>query len=82
VYCIPLPDSAGQFAEVAVTQDYTFVSGALPPGAYRLIAFKHRHNELEYRNPEAMQVYDQQGIVVRLAGGQKEHVRLQFSTVE
>jgi hypothetical protein len=78
IYCVPLADSSGQFTEVAVSPDGSFSSPPLPPGAYRVLAFDRSQSELEYRNPEAMQSYDTKGPIVRLVGGQKEHVRLQL----
>jgi hypothetical protein len=78
IYCVPLADSNGQFTEVGVSPDGSFSSPPLPPGAYRVLAFDRSQSELEYRNPEAMQSYDAKGPVVRLVGGQKEHVRLQL----
>lgn len=78
VYCVPLADSGGQFTEVWVSPDGSFASPPLAPGAYRLLAFDRAQSALEYRNPEAMQIYDTKGHVVRLVGGQKEHVRLQL----
>jgi hypothetical protein len=63
-----------------VSPDGSFVSPELAPGAYRLLAFDHPGQELEYRNPEAMRAYDSKGLVVRVAGGQKERVQLQIST--
>jgi hypothetical protein len=78
IYCAPLADSSGQFTEVWVGPDGSFSSPPLPPGAYRVIAFEHPQSELEYRNPEAMQAYEGKGLVVRLIGGQTEHVRLQL----
>ncbi len=78
IYCIPLPDSSGQFTEIWVFPDGNFTSPPLPPGAYRLLAFDRPQPELEYRNPEAMRAYDAKGPVVPLSGGQKEHVRLQL----
>jgi hypothetical protein len=80
IYCVPLPDSPGQFAEIYVSPDWSFVSPELVPGAYRLLAFDHPEQELEYRNPEAMRAYDSKGLVVRVAGGQKERVQVQIST--
>jgi len=77
IYCIPLADSSGQFTEIGVSPDGSFVSPGLAPGAYRLLAFDRPQPELEYRNPEAMQAYDSKGPVVRVAGGQKERVTLQ-----
>ncbi len=76
VYCIPLPDSSGQFTEIGVGSDGRFDSPALAPGTYRVLAFDQAQREFEYRNPEAMQVYDSKGQVVRLTGGQKEQVQL------
>jgi len=78
VYCVPTPDSSGLPTEAMVTADGNFVSPPLSPGTYRLLAFDHPQPALEYRNPEAMRVYDTKGPVVRLSGGQKEHVRLQL----
>ncbi len=75
VYCIPRADSNGQFVEVWVSPDGSFASQPLAPGAYRVLAFD-RPQGLEYRNPEAMQAYDGKGPVVRISGGQQEHVRL------
>ena len=78
IYCIPLPDSSGQFTEIWVSPDGSFTSPPLPPGAYRLLAFDRPQPELEYRNPDAMKAYDTKGPVVRVASGQKENVRLQL----
>ncbi len=82
VYCIPLMDSGGIFTEVWVSPDGSFQSPPLAPGAYRLLAFDRSQPELEYRNSEAVRAYDAKGPVVRLAAGQKEHVRLQLITPE
>jgi hypothetical protein len=78
IYCIPLADSSGQLTEIWVSPDGSFVSQGLAPGAYRLLAFDREQHELEYRNPEALRAYDSKGPVVRVAGGQKEHVQLQL----
>lgn len=78
IYCIPLADSSGQLTEIWVSPDGSFVSQGLPPGAYRLLAFDREQHELEYRNPEALRTYDSKGPVVRVVGGQKEHVQLQL----
>lgn len=78
VYCIPLADSSGQFTEIGVRSDGTFDSPGLAPGAYRVLAFDEVQRELEYRNPEAMQVYDSKGQVVRVTGGQTQQVQLQL----
>jgi len=76
VYCIPLPDSSGQFNEIYVSPDGSFQAMGLAPGEYRLLAIDRVQPELEFRNPEAMQPYDSKGVVVHLVGGQKEHVQL------
>ena len=76
IYCIPLADSSGRFAEAWQGPDGNFDLQGLAPGAYRLLAFDRAQPELEYKNPEAMQAYDAKGLVVHLAGGQKERVTL------
>lgn len=76
IYCIPLPDSSGDVAEIAVAPDGSFASQPLPPGTYRLLAFDREQPHLEYRNPEAMKAYDNMGPVVHVAAGQKEYVTL------
>jgi hypothetical protein len=76
VYCIPLADSSGQFTEIWVNPDGNFVSSGLAPGAYRVLAFDRAQPELEYRSPEAMRAYEGKGPVVRVVGGQKEHMTL------
>jgi len=78
IYCIPLPDSSGQFTELGARPDGTFNARELPPGAYRVLAFDQPQTEIEYRNPAAMQRYESKGSVVRLTGGQKERVTLQL----
>jgi hypothetical protein len=50
----------------------------LPPGSYRVLAFADYPPDFEYRNPEAMQAYESKGAVVRVSGGQKEHVQLKL----
>src|SRR5208282_4623379 len=61
VYCIPLPDSSGEFKEVWVPADGKFGPQQLPPGTYRVLAFDRAQPELEYRNPEAMRAYEAKG---------------------
>ncbi len=56
----------------------TFDFMGLPPGTYRVLAFNNYAREFEYRSPEAMQAYDSKGSVVRVTGGQKEHVQLKL----
>ncbi len=76
VYFVPLSDSPGQFREAPVSSDGKFTVQQLPPGAYRVLAFDHPQQDLEYRDSEAMRAYDNKGPVVRLAAGQKETLRL------
>jgi hypothetical protein len=78
IYFLPLADSSGQMREIPVNQDGSFGALELPPGAYRLLAFDRPQPELQYRNPEAIRAYDSKGPVVRVVGGQKEHVTLQL----
>ena len=78
VYCVPLPDSSGEFKEIWVAPDGQFGPQQMPPGTYRVLAFDRSPPEFEYRNPEAMRAYDTKGQVVRLVAGQKEHLQLQL----
>jgi hypothetical protein len=76
VYCIPPPDSNGRFTVAGVSAEGTFRLHQLPPGVYRIVAFDRLQGELEYRNAEAMEVYEGKGPVVRLLPGQTEQVRV------
>jgi hypothetical protein len=76
VYCIPLPDSAGEFKEIWVPTEGKFGPQPIPPGTYRVLAFDQPQPELEYRDPEAMRAYDAKGLLVRLVAGQKEHLQV------
>jgi hypothetical protein len=76
IYCIPLPESTGRFAQTPVAQNGEFSVINLSAGTYRILAFRRPQPELEYEDPEAMRAYDSKGVVVRLVPGQKEHVRL------
>lgn len=78
VYFVPLPESPGRFSEVVAGPDGTFTSPELPPGAYRVLAFKHPQTNIEYQNPDAIRVYEAKGQVVHLTGDQKEHLALQL----
>jgi hypothetical protein len=75
VYCIPLDESSGQFTALPISGDGKIFPVALPPGAYRILAFKRAQN-LEYHNPEAMRALDGKGTTVRLVAGQTEHVQV------
>jgi hypothetical protein len=78
VYCIPQADSPGQFTTAWVSPDGKINSQQMVPGVYRILAFKHPQNDLEYRNAEAMRAYESKGQLVRLIGGQTEHLQLQL----
>jgi hypothetical protein len=80
VYCIPLPDGAGQFAVGNVSADGKFTLSGIAPGAYRVLAFRGQPADLEYRNQEAMRAHETKGHVIRLVGGQKQYVHLQISS--
>jgi hypothetical protein len=78
VYCIPLPESAGQVRLAAVMGDGKFDVQQIPPGSYRVLAFDRPQAELEYQNSETLRAYEGKGQIVRLAAGQKENVKLQL----
>jgi hypothetical protein len=78
VYCVPLPDSSGEFKDLFVPPDGKFGPQQIPPGTYRVLAFDHPQPELEYRDPEAMRAYESKGQMVRFVAGQKEHLQLQL----
>jgi hypothetical protein len=82
IYCVPLPDSPGQFFEVGASSDGKFDFQSAAPGTYRILAFKNRQPNLPYRDPEAMQVYEAKGQTVHLSPGQKATVQLQIISSE
>jgi hypothetical protein len=77
VYCVPLPESAGQFQSLMVSEDGTFNAQMMAPGDYRILAFSVQQPNLPYRDAEAMKAYESQGQVVHLSAGQKTTVQLQ-----
>ncbi|MFZ0319666.1 MAG: hypothetical protein WAL56_11115 [Candidatus Sulfotelmatobacter sp.] len=77
VYCIPLPDSAGQFLELGVGSDGKFDYRMVAPGVYRVIAFRTQKSDIPYRDAEAMKAYESKGQVVHFASGQKVSLQLQ-----
>jgi hypothetical protein len=77
VYCIPEPDSAGQFQQIWVSADGKFTSQMTAPGSYRVLAFTRPQPNLPYRDVDAMRDYDTQGQIVHLVAGQKESLQLQ-----
>ena len=74
VYCVPLPDSPGQFQEFGISPDFS--SATMMPGTYRVLAFKKPQPHLPYRDPEAMKPYETMGPVVHLSAGQKTNVQV------
>jgi hypothetical protein len=78
VYCVPLPDSPGQFQQLSVSSDGKFDSKMMAPGTYRAMAFKNPQSGLPYRDPEAMRAYEAKGQIIQLAAGQKENIQLQL----
>jgi hypothetical protein len=77
-----LPDSAGRFAEVAASAEGTFTFLNLPPGSYRVVAFKRAQTGLEFRNPEVMRALEASGPAIHLTSGQKEHITVPLAKVE
>ena len=82
IYCVPLPDSDGQFAQFSASTDGSFASPPLAPGAYRVLAFAHPRPMLPYRDADAMRTYETQGTVVTLTATQKQHLQLQLISGE
>jgi hypothetical protein len=78
IYCIPLPDSTGQFTQMTAGADGKFDDRAITPGAYRVIAFDSQHNDIPYRDVEAMKAYESKGQVVHLGPGEKVSLQLQL----
>jgi hypothetical protein len=77
---VPLPESAGQFQPLVVSEDGKFNSQMMAPGDYRVLAFSVPQPNLPYRDAEAMKAYESQGQVVHLSAGQKTTVQLQSVT--
>jgi hypothetical protein len=80
VYCIPLPDSPGQFLELAASSDGKFGHQMVAPGVYRVIAFSGPQRDLPYRDAEAMKLYETNGQVVHFAPGQKVSLQLEITS--
>jgi hypothetical protein len=76
IYCIPLPDSPGQFLELSASPDGSFDYAMVAPGAYRVLAFSSPQRDLPYRDSEAMKPYETKGQVVQFAPGQKVTLQL------
>jgi len=76
VYCVPLPDSPGQFVPLSASQDGQFGYEMIAPGAYRILAFASQQLHLPYRDAEAMKAYEAKGQVVHLSAGQKVSMQI------
>ena len=77
VYCVPLPESGGQYMQLGVSDDGKFSNAMMTPGEYRVLAFAAQQPHLPYRDPEAMKPFDGKGTVVHLTAGQKTSVQVQ-----
>jgi hypothetical protein len=78
VYCIPQPDSPGQFLESTASSDGKFDVRSVAPGIYRVIAFNKQQHDIPYRDVEAMKAYETKGQIVHFAPGQKVTLQLQI----
>jgi hypothetical protein len=78
IYLVPLPDGPGQFQQFGSPPNETFTFGNIVPGNYRAMAFSQAHQNLPYRDPEAMKTYESKGQVIHLVAGQKTSVQLQI----
>lgn len=75
VYCLPLDGNIAptDLGQMGVRSNGRSTSMQIPPGNYRVLAFKSPQ-ELEYRNPTAMKKFESQGQVVKVLPGQKSQV--------
>jgi len=80
IYCVPEPDSPGQFQELAVSEGGQFTYAMMAPGAYRVLAFASAQNHLPYRDAEAMKAYENRGALVNLSAGEKLNVQVPLIT--
>jgi hypothetical protein len=81
VYCVPLPESSGQFQQFSAGDDGKFNLQMMAPGDYRILAFSKPQLRLPYRDAEAMKAYESKGQVVHLSAGQKTTVQVQIISV-
>jgi hypothetical protein len=79
VYCVPTPESPGQFQQLGVSSDGKFTA-TMAPGDYRVLAFTAMPPNLPYRDAEAMRPYESKGPVVHLAPGQKVSVQVALAS--
>ena len=76
LYAIPSPERSGALPTGVVSPDGTFGFSNLAPGTYRILAFDHQQDHLDYRNPDAMRAFEDKGPIVHLAPNQTEHIHL------
>jgi hypothetical protein len=81
VYCISVHNDGRMPIEAhgSVNGHPSFYN--VPPGDYRVIAFKTRQ-EMEYHDPAAMRKYESLGQAVHVDAGKKTQVKLQVVTAE
>jgi hypothetical protein len=79
IYCVPAPDSPGQFLELTASSDGKLDYRSVAPGTYRVLAFKTRQPNLPYRDAEAMKAFESSGQIVHFTSGQKTTVQLQIA---
>jgi len=80
VVFLPITDSTGQFRQTWISPNGDFNLPQLPPGEYRVIAFDHWPEDLEYESAEAMRKYQSKGQLLRVVAGQSEHLRLSLES--
>jgi hypothetical protein len=78
VYFLPVDGSSGQFRATYSTPDGSFSQEQLPPGTYLVLAFDSLQEDLAYANQEGLRNFESQGQIIRVAAGQKEHLRLKI----
>jgi hypothetical protein len=79
VYCIPLPDSPGQFQQLWASPDGKFNSPMIAPGTYRVLAFNRQQPNLPYRDADGMRSYETKGQIIHVVAGQKQNLQLQVT---
>lgn len=78
-FIVVLPtDSAGRYTQGFAGPDGKYAATNIPPGSYRVFAFRGQPVQLPYRDPEAMHHYDDKGIAITInaSGSQQLDVPL------
>lgn len=78
VYFVPVTGGGGQYRETAMWGDNTFRMEQLPPGTYRILAFDHQQQNLEYADAETMRAYQSKGEVIQVSSGQRQKLQLKI----